>query len=88
MGNKGIENKFDDIDIRVDFLIEFCQSLQEENMQLLSKIKTLEVALDEKTQIEAVYSEQESMVKSKIDDLLEKLDGFSNNLSSDGLSSV
>ncbi len=88
MGNKGIRNKFDDIDIRVDFLIEFCQSLQEENKRLVSKIKTLESALDEKAQAEAMYAEQESMVKSKIDGLLEKLDGFSNNLSSDGLSSV
>lgn len=88
MGNEGIKNKFDDIDIRIDFLIEFCQSLQEENKTLLSKIQNLETELDEKSKSEETYAEQESMVKTKIDGLLEKLDGFSNNLSSDGLSNV
>ena len=39
MGNDGIKNKFDDIDIKVDFLIELCQTLQVENLELNSKIK-------------------------------------------------
>ncbi|WDP92969.1 MAG: hypothetical protein HUN04_25870 [Desulfobacter sp.] len=88
LGNEGIKNKFDDIDIRVDFLIEFCQSLQEENTKLVSRIQALETELDEKSRSEEIYAEQETLVKSKIDGLLEKLDGFSNNLSSDGLPSV
>lgn len=88
MGNQGIENKFDDIDLRVDFLIELCQTLQLENKELLSKIKALETEVDEKTETETLYSEQESLIQSKIDGLLTKLDGFSTAMSTDEQSNV
>lgn len=83
MGNEFIKNTFDDIEIKVDFLIEFCQTLQEENTELLSKIKNLEMNLNEKKQTEKLYSEQEAFIKSKIDGLLTKLDSFTTNRSSD-----
>ena len=88
LGNESIKNKFDDIDIRVDFLIEFCQSLQEENKALQSRVETLTRELDHKTKNEEVYSEQEFLIQSKIDGLLTKLDGFSDNLTRDDLSGV
>ncbi len=83
MGNEGIKNKFDDIDIQVDFLIELCQSLQEENKELLSKIGTTEAELDKKSKTEEIYAEQESLIQAKVDGLLTKLDGFSNIMSQD-----
>ncbi len=86
MGNETIKNKFDDIDIRVDFLIELCRTLQDDNNILISKVKDLEMELDRKSKTEDVYAEQESMIQSKMDNLLIKLDGFANNLSSDELS--
>ncbi len=88
MGNQGIENKFDDIDLRVDFLIELCQTLQLENKELLAKVKALEIKVDEKTETETLYSEQESLIQSKIDGLLTKLDGFSTAMSQDDRSNV
>ena len=88
MGNESIENKFDDIEIRVDFLIELCKTLQDDNKMLISKVETLEADLDKKSKTEEVYEEQESLIQSKIDGLLTKLDGFANNLSSDDLSNV
>lgn len=80
MGNDVIKNKFDDIDIKVDFLIELCQTLQIENSELSSQIKELETDLAQKNETEKLNSEQETLIQSKIDGLLSKLDSFSNNL--------
>ncbi len=83
LGNEIIKNKFDDIDIKVDFLIELCQMLQVENLELSSKIKDLETKLAKKNETEELNLEQEALIQSKIDGLLTKLDSFSNNLSND-----
>lgn len=83
MGNDIIKNKFDDIDIKVDFLIELCQTLQVENLELSSKIKDLEMKLDKKNETEELNAEQEVLIQSKIDGLLAKLDSFSSQLSND-----
>ncbi len=83
MGNDVIKNKFDDIDIKVDFLIELCQMLQVENLELSSKIKDLETELVRKNETEELNAEQEALIQSKIDGLLTKLDSFSNDLSND-----
>jgi predicted nuclease with TOPRIM domain len=80
LGNDVIKNKFDDIDIKVDFLIELCQTLQIENSELSSQIKALETDLAQKNETEKLNSEQETLIQSKIDGLLSKLDSFSNNL--------
>ena len=69
--------KFDDIDGKIDFLIELCQTLQQENKELMLKIKELEAELDKKNETEEEFSEQEALVKSKIDGLLTKLNSFS-----------
>jgi len=77
LGNEGIKIKFDDIDIQVDFLIELCKSLQSENKVLLSKVTALEAELEKKLKTEGHYAEQETMMETKIDGLLSKLEGFS-----------
>ncbi|MEN8210370.1 MAG: DUF904 domain-containing protein [Thermodesulfobacteriota bacterium] len=78
-----IKNKFDDIDGKIDFLIELCQTLQQENSELMLKIKDLEIQLDKRNVAEEEYSEQETFIQSKIDGLLEKLNHFSNEVSGD-----
>jgi len=88
LGNETIKNKFDDIDLKVDFLIELCQSLQAENKELISKIKRLETDLAKKNEIEEQHSVNEELIQSKIDGLLTKLDSFSDNVSSDNPSNV
>jgi len=80
LGNDVIKNKFDDIDIKVDFLIELCQTLQIENSELSSQIKELKTDLAKKNETEKLNFEQETLIQSKIDGLLSKLDSFSNNL--------
>ncbi len=83
MGNDIIKNKFDDIDIKVDFLIELCQTLQVENLELSSKIRDLEMQLARKNETEELNAEQEVLIQSKIDGLLAKLDSFSSHLPND-----
>ena len=83
LGNGLIKKKFDDIDEKIDFMIEFCHELELENKELVSKIKVLELELDKKNEIEEQFSEQETLVQSKIDGLLKKLNYFSNSTHSE-----
>ncbi|MCK5349897.1 MAG: DUF904 domain-containing protein [Desulfobacula sp.] len=82
LGND-IKNKFDDIDGKIDFVIELCQMLQQENSELMLKIKDLETQLDKKNVVEEESFEQEALIQSKIDGLLKKLNYFSNGVSGD-----
>ncbi len=77
MDNEFLDGKFNDIDEKVDFLIELCQTLQVENTELMSKVKDLEAELDKKNETEERYAEQQAVIRSKIDGLLSKLNNFS-----------
>jgi len=70
--------KFDDIDGKIDFMIEYCHTLRLENKELLLKITGLEAELDKKNESDIQFLEQDAMVQSKIDGLLKKLNDFSN----------
>lgn len=76
MGNDQIHSTFDEIDKKVDKLLERCRSLEMENQDLTFRIKDLEADLEAKIQTEAQTSEQEAVIQSKIDGLLTKLDSF------------
>jgi len=78
LGNDFIKKKFDDIDERIDFMIEFCHALQLENEDLLLKIKGLEEEIDTKNEPDKQFSEQEAVIHNKMDGLLKKLNYFSN----------
>jgi cell division septum initiation protein DivIVA len=78
-----IKNKFDNIDGKIDFVIELCQTLQQENSELMLKIQDLETQLDRKNVMEEEFSGQEALIQSKIDGLLKKLNHFSNSVSGD-----
>lgn len=77
-----IKNKFDDIDGKIDFVIELCRKLQQENSELMLKIKDLEAQINQKNETEKLFSEKEELIQSKIDILLQKLNHFSNDMRS------
>ena len=81
MGNERIKQKFDDINDKIDFMIEFCHELQQENNELVLKIRGLESELAAKDDTEKQFSEQDELIQSKIDGLLKKLNYFSNSAS-------
>ncbi len=83
MGNDFIKKKFDNIDGKIDFMIEFCHTLQLENKELLLKNMSLEAELDKKNKTDEQSSEQETLIQSKIDGLLKKLNYFSNSAPGD-----
>jgi hypothetical protein len=76
LGNDQIHNKFDEIDKKVDMMLERFRSLQIENQELTRQIQQLESDLEERIQTEARISEQETVIQSKIDGLLTKLNSF------------
>jgi len=77
LDNELLDNKFTDIDEKVDFLIELCQTVQVENTALTAKVAHLESALNKKKEAEELYAEQQAAIRLKIDGLLTKLDNFS-----------
>lgn len=77
MDNEILDNKFADIDEKVDFLIELCQTFQLENIELKINVERLEAELNKKNEAEELNAEQQSVIRSKIDGLLEKLNNFS-----------
>lgn len=78
LGNDFIKKKFDDIDGKIDFMIEYCHTLRLENKELLLKITDLEAELDKNNESDEQFLEQEALIQSKINGLLKKLDYFSN----------
>ena len=76
LGNDLIKKKFDDIDNKVDELLEICRTLRTEKQELTGRIKQLESDLEQKIQTETRFSEQEAEIQTKIDGLLTKLDSF------------
>lgn len=77
MENEAIDKKFNDIDEKVDFIIELCQTLQAENAELTSKVEILESELKEKKEREGLQNDQQTAIQAKIDRLISKLDNFS-----------
>ena len=78
MGNELIKEKFDDIDKKIDFMMERCRTLQMENEALLLKVENLETKLKKKDDTGKEILEEEALIQSKIDRLLDKLNLFSN----------
>ena len=77
MDNDILDNKFADIDEKIDFVIELCQSFQLENTELKGKIERLEAELNKKNETDERNAEYQAVIRSKIDGFLEKLNNFS-----------
>ena len=78
MGNDLLEKKFDDIDGKIDWIMEYCRSLRTENKQLKEQLSHLETQLEKTNASEKRFSENEALIQTKIDGLLGKLNQFSN----------
>ena len=77
MENDVIYSQFDDIEEKVEFLIELCKSLEATNGELQAKIEGLEQDLQNKAEVEEHHAEQKAMIRTKIDGLLSKLNSYS-----------
>ena len=74
MEEDSFPGQFKKLEDRIEELIQTCRDLQQTKSELEAKIYDLEGALRTKATAEQEYVEEKSMVRSKIDDLLSKLD--------------
>ncbi len=67
--------QFNNIENRIESLITRCNSLQNVNLELTAKVEKMEEALKQKEAHEDQDSEVKALIRTKIDNLLERLDG-------------
>ncbi len=77
MNNDVVMQMFDEIERRVEKLLERCKSLETENAQLIEEIERLELELKAKTEAEKSFVEERTKVRSKIDSLFARLENIS-----------
>jgi len=68
--------QFEEIEQKVERLIAICSSLSDSNVQLKYTIAGLERELQIKSEALASFSEERTMIRSKIDTLLVKLENI------------
>lgn len=74
MDNAVILQQFEEIEKKIEGLIQVCKSLEAANSKLKEKIKRLDEELQVKVEAENSYAKERDLVRSKIDVLLGKLD--------------
>ena len=68
-----VMHRFDLLENKIESLIEHCKALENDNFELKQKVAQLEAVVAEKTESENQYSKQKELIRSKIDNLLEKI---------------
>ena len=74
MDSQTILIQFEEIEQRVGRLLGACKALEEKNQELDNKVMVLEGELQAKVNAENVYAEEKTMIRSKIDSLLARLE--------------
>jgi len=74
LDNDYILSQFAAIEKKVEKLIDVCESHETANLELKNKIKSLEEELQGKIAAEKKIAQEKALIRSKIDNLLVKLD--------------
>ena len=74
MDNEFIVGQFEEIEKKVEKLIDVLKSQETANLELKNKIKRLEEELQGKNEAESNYSQERALIRSKIDNLLVRLE--------------
>ena len=74
MEKQAILSQFEEIENKVEKLIDVCKSLETANLELNNKIKRLEEELRGKVEAENSYQEERALIRSKIDSLLGRIE--------------
>ena len=78
LDNEFIIRQFEEIEKKVERLIDVCKSLEATNLELESKNKRLEEDIQSKTEVETNYAQEKTLIRSKVDNLLARLGEFEN----------
>ncbi|MEZ4551379.1 MAG: cell division protein ZapB [Desulfobacterales bacterium] len=76
MDNDNVMLQFDQIEQKIGSLIKRCSSMEALNQELSDKVKNLETELKQKIEAENKHSEQKALIRSKVDNILAKLDNI------------
>jgi len=76
LDNEFIVEQFEEIEKKVEKLIDVLRSHETTNLELRNKIKGLEERLQGKNEAESNYSQERALIRSKIDSLLVRLEGI------------
>ena len=71
---EGFAEQFKKLEDRVEELVRMCNELQNTKAELGKKVEKLEKSLAAKDESEQGYLEERSMIRSRMDSLLGKLD--------------
>ena len=74
MDNAVILQQFEEIEKKIERLIQVCKAHEATNADLKEKIERLDEELKVKVEAENCYAKERELVRSKIDGLLNKLD--------------
>ena len=77
MDNDFILKQFGEIEHKVSNLIENCKAQAAANSELKNKLASLEEEIRGKVEAEKNYAEEKTLIRSKIDGLLARLDDIS-----------
>ena len=74
MNDEPILRHFEEIELKIERLIEICKAHEATNLELKNKIKRLEEEIQGKVEAERNYAEEKALIRSKIDGLLARFD--------------
>ena len=76
MNDASIFRQFEEIEQKVERLIEISKAHEAANLELKLKIKSLEEEIQGKVEAERSYAEEKALIRSKVDGLLARIDGM------------
>ena len=74
MDDNSLISQFEVIESRLDALLQICQDKDNQNKELSLRIEQLEEELRKKVEAEQQYAEEKALIRSKVDQLLMRLD--------------
>lgn len=74
MDDRSLIDQFQTIETRLDTLLQVCKDKDDQNRELSLRIEQLEEELRTKVEAEQRYAEEKALVRSKVDQLLVRLD--------------
>jgi protein-arginine kinase activator protein McsA len=74
LDNEYILRQFEEIEKKVEKLVDAYKSLEASNLGLTNKIKRLKEEFQSKVEAENNYAEEKALIRSKIDSLLIRLE--------------
>ena len=74
MDNEHILRQFEELELKIEKLVDVCKSLETTNGELSDKVKQLEEELRGQIEAQEKYTEEKARIRSKIDGLLARLE--------------